>query len=418
MKIYTDKDVMTAAIERIEYIFNEFEHVYFSVSGGKDSSLMLQLANKIALGMNRKFDVFFVDQEAIYQMTADHIEELKCLPSINEFYHVCLPFYEDNAVSVFQTQWKMWDPDDQDKWVREITEKPYNNVEFWGEYWDDNPDIFMQKFSRWYRDRKGGKVAVGVGIRTDESYHRFRAIAFGKNIYRDKFWTTQMNADVYNFYPIYDFSTEDVWAAVFKNNFSFNPFYELAYKSGLSIHEARICQPYGHQQRQGLSQYAKFEPDTWQKVVNRVSGANFGNIYCKTSLLGHNGSCKPKHMNWEEYAVFLLESLALYCPELTMHYHRKIRILMDYYKETENETEIKWIDDATNKEVKVTPKKWYNWKRIALAIEKNDFELRTCQYGFTRVDETELIDISRKYGKLLGIENKKTKTYLKYQDIL
>jgi predicted phosphoadenosine phosphosulfate sulfurtransferase len=231
-------------------------------------------------------------------------------------------------------------------------------------------------------------------------------------------WTTGIYSGVYNFYPIYDYSTEDVWAAVFRNNFSFNEFYELAYKSGIGIHEARICQPYGHQQRQGLDQYAKIEPETWQKVVNRVSGANFGNIYCKTSLLGHNGTMKPAHMNWEEYAVFMLESLGLYCPELTKHYYRKIKILMQYYKDTENKTEVTWMDNASPKEQKQNPKTWYNWRRIALAIEKNDFELRSCQYGLTRVDETELYEIASKYGKMLGIEEKKTKTYLKYQEIL
>lgn len=418
MKIYTDKDVYTASIERLEYIFNEFDHVYFSVSGGKDSSMMVQLANMVAMRLGRKFDVLFIDQEAIYQSTSEHIEELKMLTSIEEFYHICLPFWEDNAVSVFQTQWKMWDPDQADKWVRPITEKPYNNIDFWGEYWDDNPDIFMQKFSRWYRDQKGGKVAVGVGIRTDESYHRFRAVAFGKNIYKDAMWTTCICSGVYNFYPIYDYSTEDVWAAVFQNDFRFNSFYELAYKSGISIHDARICQPYGHQQRQGLDQYAKIEPDTWQKVVNRVSGANFGNIYCKTSLLGHNGTSKPDHMTWEEYTVFLLESLGLYCPELMHHYYRKIKILMQFYLDTENKSEVIWIDDASPKDQKENPKKWYNWRRIALAIEKNDFELRSCQYGLTRTDETELYDIAKKYGKLLGIEEKKTKTYLKYQEML
>jgi predicted phosphoadenosine phosphosulfate sulfurtransferase len=192
----------------------------------------------------------------------------------------------------------------------------------------------------------------------------------------------------------------------------------LAYKSGLSIHEARICQTYGHEQKQGLDQYAKFEPDTWQKVVNRVSGANFGNIYCKTSLLGHNGSSKPEHMTWEEYAIFLLESLGLFCPELMMHYYRKIKILMEYYKNKENKTEINWVDSATPKDLEQDIKKWYNWRRIALAIEKNDYELRSCDYGLTRVDESELYDISKKYGKLLGIENKKTNIYIKYQDIL
>lgn len=419
MKKYNpNKNVLEAAIERIVYIFMHFDHIYFSVSGGKDSSMMVQLADMVAHRLNRKFDVFFLDQEAIYKMTSDHIEELKQLKSINEFYHICLPFYEDNALSVFQTQWKMWNLEESDKWVRDFTEKPYNNVDFWGKYWNDNPDIFMQKFGEWYRDTHKGKVACGVGIRTNESFHRFRAIAFGKNLYNEKKWTTRIARNVYNFYPIYDFETADVWAAVFKMDFSYNQFYELMYKSGISIHQARICQPYGHDQKQGLNQYAMIEPETWHKVVNRVSGANFGNIYCKTSLLGHNGSSKPNSMNWEQYAVFLLESLGLYCPELMLHYYRKIKILMGYYQKTEEKTDIEWIDSATPTEVRERPSMWYNWKRIALAIEKNDFELRTCQYGLTKKDEEELISISKKWGKLLGIDEKKTKPYEKLRELL
>lgn len=415
-KVYIDQDVLTSAIERLENIFNEFEHIYFSVSGGKDSSIMVQLADMVAQRMGRKFDVFFLDQEAIYESTAAEIERLKILPSIDTFYHICLPFYEDNAVSVFQTQWKMWDESERAKWVRPKYEATYNHVEFWGTYFDENPDIFMKNFAMWYREQKGGKVAIGVGIRADESLNRFRAIAFSKNMYKDWNWTTTIRKDIYNFYPIYDFSTEDVWGAIFKYNFSYNEFYELMYKNGASIHEARICQPYGHDQKQGLDQYAAIEPDTWHKVVNRVSGANFGNIYAKTSLLGHNGTSKPAHMNWEEYAIFLLESLGLYCPELRDHYIRKIKILMEFYKKEESKVEVDWVDDASASQIKQNHLNWYNWRRIALAIEKNDFELRSCQYGLTRKDEEEMYAIAEKWGKLLGIENKNTKPYQKLKE--
>jgi predicted phosphoadenosine phosphosulfate sulfurtransferase len=419
MKLYNkDKNVLEASIERIEFLFNEFEHVYFSVSGGKDSSLMVQLGDIVAKKMNRKFDVMFLDQEAIYKYTSDHIEELKKLESINEFYHICLPFYEDNALSVFQTQWKMWDDEQTHLWVREKTEKEYNNIEFWGKYWDENPDKFMVKFGEWYRDNHNAKVASVVGIRANESYHRFRAIAFGKNLYKDKTWTTLISKNLYNIYPIFDYETSDVWAAVFKLGFTYNEFYEWMYKSGESIHQARICQPYGHEQKAGLNQYAKIEPDTWHKVVNRVSGANFGNIYCKTTLLGHNGSNKPDHMTWEEYAIFLLESIGIYCPELMDHYYRKIKILIGYYYKTENKEHLNWTDTSTASEVREDPIKWYSWKRIALAIEKNDYELKTCQYGLTKQDEQELYYISKKYGKLLGIEEKKTKPYQKLRDLL
>ena len=47
-KIYLEKNVLEATYERLEFIFNEFDNVYFSFSGGKDSSVMTQLATKVA----------------------------------------------------------------------------------------------------------------------------------------------------------------------------------------------------------------------------------------------------------------------------------------------------------------------------------------------------------------------------------
>ena len=112
--------------------------------------------------------------------------------------------------------------------------------------------------------------------------------------------------DVYNFYPIYDWATEDIWGAVSKLDLKFNYIYELMYKNGVSIYEQRLCQPYGDDQRNGLDQFKALEYDTWSKVLNRVNGVNFGNIYCKTTALGNIKSCKPEFMTWQEYSIFLL----------------------------------------------------------------------------------------------------------------
>src|SRR5690606_6904925 len=129
--------------------------------------------------------------------------------------------------------------------------------------------------------------------------------------------------------------------------------------------------PYGQDQRQSLNQWAKLEPDTWAKVVNRVSGANFGALYSKTSLLGHNGTSKPDYMTWERYAVFLLESMGLYSPELRDHYVRKIKILFDYIQEQANLT-LGDITEAHPSKAKGL-KDWISWERIAITLEKNDF---------------------------------------------
>lgn len=75
-----DKNVLDATFERLEYIFDNFDNIYFSVSGGKDSSVMVQLANIVAKKKNKKFDVLYIDFEAQYKLTIKHVYELKELP--------------------------------------------------------------------------------------------------------------------------------------------------------------------------------------------------------------------------------------------------------------------------------------------------------------------------------------------------
>lgn len=279
-KKYLEKDVLEAAFERLEIIFDEFENVYISVSGGKDSSVMVQLANIVAKKKNKKFDVLYIDFEAQYRHTIEHIQKLKGLSQIRDFYHVALPMALRNAVSILQPKWICWEEESKDLWVRDMPEDSINikNCPFdWfkkGEEFED----FILEFADWYQKKYKTKVACGVGIRTDESLNRFRTIAFQdhKIKYKDYNWTTKIkfnekHIEVYNFYPIYDWKAEDIWGAVSKLNLEYNEIYELMYKNGLSIYEQRLCQPYGDDQRNGLNQFKALEYETWGKVLNRVN---------------------------------------------------------------------------------------------------------------------------------------------------
>lgn len=276
MKIYQKQNVYDAFCERINYIFDEFEHLYLSVSGGKDSSVMMQLTNDIAKQRNRHYDVFFFDFEAQYKMTIDHIYELKQLSNIDKFYHYCLPLEnEDNPGSIFRPTWIPWNLKEKHLWVRDMPKDAINintvpkEIFKPGQEWED----LIIQFPRWLMHQKQtDKIACLVGIRTDESMHRFNAIAFGKYLYKGKNWSTKIKKGIYNFYPLYDWRTEDIWGAVSKFNLSYNKVYEAMYKAGVSIHEQRICHPYGQDQRISLNQWAMIEPDTWAKVVNRVAG--------------------------------------------------------------------------------------------------------------------------------------------------
>ena len=302
-KIYLEKNVLDAALERLEIIFNNFDNIYFSVSAGKDSSVMIQLANMVAQKLNKKYDVLFIDLEGQYKCTIDHLYELKQLSNIRDFYHIALPLALRNAVSVLQPKWICWEEESKDLWIRDLPEDSINihNCPFeWFRKGEEFEDFILQ-FADWYQKKWGGTIACGVGIRTDESFNRFRTITFQdkKQTFKNFNWTTRIKManrflDVYNFYPIYDWKVEDIWGAVSKLDLMYNQIYELMYKNGLSIHEQRICQPYGDDQRNGLNQFKALEYETWGKVLNRVNGVNFGNIYCKTTALGNIKSSNVK----------------------------------------------------------------------------------------------------------------------------
>ena len=413
-KKYLEKNVLDAAFERLEIVFQEFENVYFSVSGGKDSSVMVQLANMVAKKLNRKFDVLFIDLEAQYTRTIEHIEELKTLSQIRDFYHIALPMALRNAVSVLQPKWICWEEESKSLWVREMPKDAINiqNCPFsWFRKGEEFEEFIIQ-FADWYQKKYQTKVACGIGIRTDESLNRFRTIAFqDKKVTINNYnWTTKLKVndkhiEVYNFYPIYDWKVDDIWGAVSKLDLKFNYIYELMYKNGLSIYEQRLCQPYGDDQRNGLNQFKALEYDTWGKVLNRVNGVNFGNIYCKTTALGNIKSSKPSFMSWQEYTVFLLESIGIYNRDLMLHYYRKIKKFMIWYKNKYG-VDIKNIPETAECKLE-NQKKAISWRRIARAIEKNDFYLRRLSFAQTKSDDKELKRLIHKWDNLL---NKTTRT--------
>lgn len=57
--------------KRLKFIFDEFDNIYVSFSGGKDSGVLLNLCIDYIRkhNLNRKIGVFHMDYEAQYKMT-------------------------------------------------------------------------------------------------------------------------------------------------------------------------------------------------------------------------------------------------------------------------------------------------------------------------------------------------------------
>ena len=107
-------------------------------------------------------------------------------------------------------------------------------------------------------------------------------------------------------------------------------------------------------------------------------------------------------MTWQEYTVFLLESLGLYVPELRDHYYRKITAFIRWHKEKYG-IEVKDIKDFDDKKIE-NSKKIATWRRIARAIEHNDFWMKRLSFSQTKSDMKKLLELQKKYKNMIDEE--------------
>ena len=81
MKRWLGMDVFTAARSRLEEVFDAFERVFVSFSGGKDSGVVVQLALDIAREKGRlPLDVLHIDLEAWYAHTDAFVTRIRPSP--------------------------------------------------------------------------------------------------------------------------------------------------------------------------------------------------------------------------------------------------------------------------------------------------------------------------------------------------
>jgi predicted phosphoadenosine phosphosulfate sulfurtransferase len=423
-------NVYQASQERLKTLFDEFDNIYVSFSGGKDSGVLLNLCIDYIRNNNlkRKIGVFHLDYEAQYKMTTEYVDDVLLQNAdIIEVYRCCIPFKVTTCTSMSESYWRPWETRKKDIWVRPLPEVCHQHYDFKfynDKIWDYE---FQEKFSLWYHKKNNAKrTACLVGIRTQESLNRWRAIHSDRNYknFEGKIWTKEMCPNVYNAYPIYDWLTTDIWTANGKFAWSYNKLYDLMYKAGVGIEQQRVASPFLSTAQDSLKLYRVIEPDTWGKLISRVNGVNFTGIYGGTTAMGWQSIKLPKNHTWESYMNFLLSTLS---PEIRNSYLEKLNTSMKFWKEkggvlskeviaklkeygvnievgnkTNYDTDklpvrMNYLDDIDISEFKEIP----TFKRMCICIMKND---HLCKYmGFTQT-KNELVrrkNIIEKYKALL-----------------
>lgn len=434
---YTEQTVYEALQERLELLFREFDNIFVSFSGGKDSGLLLNLVldYRNQYYPDKSIGVFHQDFEAQYTVTTQYVERtferLEHEKNV-ELFWVCLPMATRTALSSYEMYWYPWDDTKEDIWVRSMPEHSYvinlqNNPVTTYKYRMHQEDLAKQ-FCRWYRESHGNRKTVCLlGIRANESLQRYNGFVHKKYGYNGECWISKLFKDTWTASPLYDWTTSDVWHANYLFDYDYNHLYDLYYKAGLKPNQMRVASPFNDYAKDCLNMYRVIEPQVWAKLVGRVKGANFGAIYGKTKALGYRNLTLPEGYTWEEYTKFLLDTLPA---RLRNNYIKKFNTSIQFWHTTggglEEETIQELLEHGYNikrngvsnytlmKTSRVifvgkipdhtddikSSKDIPSWKRMCYCILKNDHNCRFMGFGLTREQQKQVDALREKYGNV------------------
>lgn len=437
---YMEQDVYEALQDRLKLIFEEFDNIYVSFSGGKDSGLLLNLTLDFQRKYypHKKIGVFHQDFEAQYTVTTEYVERtFERIKAEVEPYWVCLPMATRTALSSYEMYWYPWDDTKKDIWVREMPKKEYvinldHNPMTTYRYRMHQEDLAKQ-FGRWYRMAHGDQKTVCLlGMRADESLQRYSGFLNKKYGYKGECWITKQFKDVWCASPIFDWSSEDVWHANYLFDYDYNRLYDLYYMAGLKISQMRVASPFNDYSKDALNLYRVIDPQIWVKLVGRVQGANFASIYGRTKAMGYRNVTLPEGHTWRSYTMFLLETLPA---RLRNNYVKKFNTSIEFWHKTGGGLDEETIYElqehgyhirrngisnyTASKKSRViflgkipdhtddikSSKDIPSWKRMCYCILKNDHTCRFMGFGMTKEQKKRVDMIRGKYKSVEAMEH-------------
>jgi len=301
MKIYLNKTVLQAAKERISYLFDEFEEVIVSMSGGKDSTVCLELCFDVAKEKNKlPLKVMWIDQEAEWEGTVKYMSEVLTRDHIVPMWFQ-MPMVITNNATSYERFAHCWDHKNKHKWIHDQSEMSIKTNTYGTERFHD---LFGAILKKEYHNKKACYIA---GVRAEENPKRAMVLTTGVT-YKGITWGKKLSKSHFTFYPIYDWSYTDVWKYICENKFKYNRVYDEMFRYGLKVNEMRISNLHHETAIQHLTQVQEIEPQTWAKLQKRIDGANTIKQLKKNAFVCPN--MLPKAFStWREYAHYLADNI-------------------------------------------------------------------------------------------------------------
>lgn len=303
--VLDDLNVFDAALERIRWLFEEFDgKVVASNSGGKDSTVVLELAAMVAKERGElPLNVYWLDQECEFQSTVDYQRYLMYERDDIKFTWYQIPFLLENSTNQDDPWLKVWG--EGEEWVRPREPGSVHENRFGRKYWLGLLDsIAATDWNGW---------AILDGIRSEESPAR-RLASRSKPMYKWVTWSVGAgvgpktpNPNGYRFHPIFDWKFQDIWKAINDNGWQYNAHYDHLFQYGVPKRSMRVSNYHHESALKSLHFLQELEPETWEAATRRLQGIN---------TYGHlQADQYPKELpymfsSWTEYMHYLIDNLA------------------------------------------------------------------------------------------------------------
>lgn len=331
MKIYLKDNVYEAALKRINRLFDDFDNVIISSSGGKDSTVTMQLALQVAEERGKlPLKMVFLDQEAEYRMTIEYMRKAMADPRIEPIWIQC-PIRLFNATSMDDPWLKCWE--EGADWMRDKEEISWKeNVFGTDRFHEMFPAIIDYLFPN-------ESACYLAGVRAEESPTRLAGLTTGQT-YKEITWGKKLNENKghYTFYPIWDWTLSDVWKAIHSNKWDYCQIYDELYRYGIAPRNMRVSNLHHETAVHSLFFLHEIEGDTWDALSRRLGGINQAKHMQKDEMFAVQ---KLPYMfnSWQEYRDYLTDKL-ITIEENKAKFQKQWKAHDDYYAEMEHPEEL------------------------------------------------------------------------------